>query len=144
MIRAYFIGLLNGVILAGIAIGLLFAIPAKPHKKEAAKVETKAISGASATVTGTESKSDGVHQIAEYSGEGKSEIVTPYEMIPPADHWINKRSSVMVYYSARGCLLPVYSYRIESFIVSGGARVPVRRLRSFNDYDIFGGVGWCF
>ena len=142
LFRLFMAGVLTGAIVSAVVVTVLVAhLSDSSRKSDPERIGIRPVSGSPAKISGVSYSDDSAHIGIDSTGTGSSVVDVPYRAIPPANDWITKRDSVFVYYSARGCLSPVYSHRWDSFALSGGARIPVRKIRSVRDYDIFAGVG---
>jgi hypothetical protein len=146
-IKIFFAGIVSGALLCGLLFAVVMinkAIDEKINQERERQISIKQIDGEPAKITGIEKTKSAVTVHESYNGAGKSDLVIPFQQIPPAAAWINKRWGVSALGSPRGCLYTLGSYRLDVLTFTGGVRVPVKHPMSWRDYDVLAGVGFWF
>jgi len=102
------------------------------------------ISGNPVVIDHATAGSNSVSIIEHHDGQGSSEVIIPYDKIPPAYNWMHRKTVVQVLFSPRKNIYGIATHRIESVLLSAGFCIPFGNISNYDRYDVFAGAGYMF
>jgi hypothetical protein len=139
MIRAFFNGLIFGIVLTVVVAVLIGSHRAAPSREE---ITVKGVSGSTAKVESFETTKKSVDIKTSYDAKGESVISVPLSRIPEADAWLNKTTTIQVLMGSSKTLYGSVWRRWDCFSVGGGFRAPFTDpIKRRGDFEILFGTG---
>ena len=139
MIRAFFIGLIFGVMVTVVGAVFIGSHRAEPSREE---ITVKGVSGSAAKVESFESTKKSVDIKTSYDAKGESVISVPLSRIPEADAWLHKTTTIQIMAGSSKTLYGSVWRRWDCFSVGGGFRAPITDpIKRNEDFEIMFGAG---